>query len=462
MIRTTTAAAILAATSGLACAQFGVELAPNADFENGDTFLLLPDDWGTLNNAGGQWTTAENHTPGGQYSLSIPMVTGFNNWNTIVDSRPMVVPVAPASNGGPTTLSFWYNMPSEINTLVVGAKVDWFSETGGGLGGTGDLLITDRDTAGDWRQITFTEVENGGMVPPIGATNARIMFFNFEPGDGGADGILPFGTVYFDDVSFTQEEGPAPCPADSNRDGVLNIDDVLLFLQEFANAQNLPGPTDDQAPNGSFETPDPMDSTIPEGWTRINNPEGAYETGGVDGAPAARTGTRLLSASGAPDGGFNSWNLTTGDPDDHIPMNSENDIRFEFFYNIPEQTPAFDTNLFAAKLEFLTLNPDGTLGNIVDGTGDIIIASDLSPTSGWQPFGITIPGADIDPLSTVCRILFFTFDGGGDVGTGKAYFDDVYWAQAGVPSALVDRDGNGMTDIDDVLDFLNDFAGGCP
>lgn len=454
MIRSMTTIAAMAACCGLAAAQFNVNLMTNGDFEAGNELLLLPNDWNAFAGATGFWSSSFNHTPGGAYSLEFPMTGGFKAWQPDVENRPVLTPVAPDGNGGPVTLSMWYNMPSEVSVLVLGGKIDWFTANGQGLGGTGDLNITDRNTNGEWRQMVWTNRANGDLiVPPLGATRARVFIQTFDPG-------TPSGTVYFDDVELVQASGDLPCLADLFEDGILDINDILTFAQAFNDEAEQPGPNDDRAVNGGFETADMMDPTQPMGWNCIRCEATGYDVGGMNGAPAAVEGTRLVSLRGSPEGGFVSWLMDVEDPEAVIAPNSTNPLTFSFMWNIPNA--GVSTQILGAKVEWIALNEEGLFETFLGGTGDIIITQDLSPTNGWQPFQFTVQPANIPPAAEAARVLVFSFSPDGTPSTGEVYFDDVKVFQAGVPSRVADQFFDGVLDINDILVFANNFNAGCP
>ncbi|MEN0020810.1 MAG: hypothetical protein AAF747_08010, partial [Planctomycetota bacterium] len=288
----------LAATCSLASAQFGTNLVPNGDFEAGSVFLGEPNDWTTINNPTGLWTDAFNNTPGGQRSLSIPVDSGFDAWLPDPGNRPLFVEVPPASTGGPLTFSYFYNMPTQVEAAVAGAKVDWFSEAGTFVGSTGDLDLPVRITNG-WEQFSLE------VTPPAGATRAGILLFVFQP-DGPMD-PPGAGTVYYDDVSLVQTEALGACNSGDLAEpfGVLDADDILAFVDNLGEDEFVFGPNDNRVGNPSveinFDDPgdDPNPELVPVDWFSFNfDPRSDfYVQSGENGAPAARTGNWMLRAA---------------------------------------------------------------------------------------------------------------------------------------------------------------------
>lgn len=457
-------AVILTAIAGLAHAQ---NLVTNPGFEDGDTFLGVPDDWAQAGS--GAWATTPVRT--GTYSALVNSATGFNSWNRV---NSEYVPLD-ADGSGPVNFSGWYYIEPGTEGTVLGVKLEWrYVLSNGnslGYGSTGDLLV-DR-VEGAWTEFSFD------LLPPDAAGATEVQLFTFTPGGSPASGFIAF-----DDISITQ--APTCGVADFDRNAQLDVFDILDFFFEFGNVSGGVGPDVNRITNPSFEEsemreidPDTGEmAEFPVGWDKIRNSGGAYETGGVDGAPAARTGSRLVSVSGAgvdPGNdrisGFNSWSVQTPT---RVPVNSENELVFEFWYNVPEQTPAFSTGLFGAKLEYFRDNGDGTFSG-AGGTGDIIVATD-AVTAGWQQFRFTIPAGDVPPAADVTDLQLFIFDPDqlpddpNPSALGKAYFDDVSITIADAPSRAdldgdnnpeTTEDGDGDADIFDILSFFNIFGAGC-
>lgn len=454
MQRTSIVLAALASVSALASAQFGTNLLLNNTFESGSTFLGRPNNWERLNNTAGGWTTAFNRTPGGLRSLSVPAVNGFQAWRTIAADRPTFIEVPPVANGGPLTFSVWYLMPGEVNAAVVGASIQWFSATGTGLGATGDLPITDRNTNSEWRQYSVE------LTPPQGATRANVQLFCFNPdmADPPASGI-----VYFDDVSLVQAPGATACsPLDfAEPFAVLDSADLLIAIDRVADDETLFDASENRVGNPSFEiSADPDDTPdngpIPEGWFDFGYDPGTafYETSNQNGAPAARTGTRFVRAGddGEP-GGFHGW---TTQPVNATEFNLDSPLVFEGYFNVPQ---SINAAVVGVKLEFLDVNPNGTYGAFLGTTGDLII-SNGSPTNGWELFRFTRQPNTLVAGADVVRPLIFLFSPDGTPITGNIYFDDIFIGQQDI--ARGDFDNSGTTDFFDVLEAVSQIEAGCP
>jgi len=455
-------AAVLAC-AGMAHAQFGVNTVINGDFESGDTFFELPDNWVTFNNSGGEWSAAQNNTPGGTYSLTIPLVPGFNAWQPVEGDRSQIVPVAPLSNGGDVVLSFFYNMPDPVAADVVGAKIDWFDANGSGVGTTGDLLVEDRATVG-WEQATFT------VTPPGGATTARIFLFTFDgnSADGNNPGA-PEGIVYYDDVSLIQMMGTGPCNSADLAEpfGTLDSTDLVELVQNVKADELLLTQNDNRLGNPSFEeSVDSDEGIVPAGWFSFNfTPDSDfYPMSGENGAPTARTGNRMIRV-GPSGSSFQGWGGTPNAepelPDTAVDFNLVNEVLFEGWFNIPE---AIDEQVVGVKLEFLNESEDGGFGGFVGGyvpegapNSDLII-SDGSATDGWQKFEFRFDGATFSPVADLVRPLMFLFDGAGV--EGNIYFDDIFIGQEDIQ--VGDYNGDGLTDFRDVIDAARDVDAGCP
>mgnify|MGYP006272969169 CR=1 FL=1 len=464
MLRSLALAGGLVLCSTGAYGQFGTQVLVNGDFEEGSVFTGLPFNWTpNAENTNGERTDDFNNTPGGEWSASIPLTDGFLEWATAEEDRPMIAPPAPDGNGGDFTLSLFYNMPSEVTALVVGAKVRFYNDLGGLISETGDLIIDDRNTGGAWREITFTTGPDGEPItPPRGTVEVGVSLFTFDPSDDDVDAD---GTVYFDDVTLTQAEGPEACNAADIAApfGTLDGADALAFVSNAVLDENVPGAEDNRVGNPSFETSmvDPDQGEIPADWFPFNFDPASdfYELGGEGDNPPANTGTRMIRV--ADDGStFHGW---TTDGPASATFNLENPVELSGFFNIPS---GIDADVIAVKLEAFDVDANGDFaGNVVPvtleggpGSGDVLI-SDGSPTDGWEEFRITYPADRLPSAQNRLRPLVFLFDGGG-IGAGDIFFDDVFIGQEGVTRGDFNNDGE--TNIFDVLEVLQLIDQGCP
>ncbi|MAY73633.1 MAG: hypothetical protein CMJ31_02720 [Phycisphaerae bacterium] len=269
---------------------------------------------------------------------------------------------------------------------------------------------------------------------------------------------LPDGTEAF--RAFRLDVGSlvaASCPADLNGDCVGDAGDIEAYFDLVVQADGLRGPADNRVPNPGFESPNPSDPSRPEHWSKLNNPNGSYETANTNGAPHAHGGSRFVSVSGAPGGGFNSWNSAPNVAASNAPINTASDLTLELYYGITSATPVFSTGLFAAKIEYFADDGSGGIGANVGSSGDLEITEDLSPTPDWTVFRRVIPASAIPADAAFARVLLFTFDGSG-TPVGEAYFDDVaiYQEDPGYDAPDYNRDG--VIDAFDVIDLIADLS----
>ena len=150
--------------------------------------------------------------------------------------------------GDPITISGWYMIPAEapiIGTkcgLKVSFKSDFLTYAGQfGSFYTKEVLGIDGDvpggvtTNGEWVQFTLTVDQTefpdpqGCYTPPIGGTGyMSIVVVMFDAANDGAS-----GTIYWDDISVTQEPAVTTCPGDFDGTGGVTVSDLFAFLDAW-------------------------------------------------------------------------------------------------------------------------------------------------------------------------------------------------------------------------------------
>jgi hypothetical protein len=225
---------------------------------------------------------------------------------------------------------------------------------------------------------------------------------------------------------------------------------ALLACAAGASAQNL-------VYNGGFETPNPLDPTLPDGWGAFNTAR--YRTIGDPFGPIlVHSGNSSVELpSGADFSGYttNVFNPATLHYFDPSYVYQGGPVTVRGFYAIPADQPLTGANS-GLKLEFRRDN-----SSIYQAFESLTINGH---TNGqWVEFSMTILDSQIDPsfppYPTSVSVLPIRF--GAVSSTGTIFWDDITLVQSA--SCYPNCDGSTTPPVLNVLDFscfLNRFAAG--
>ncbi|MBK7404404.1 MAG: hypothetical protein IPJ41_07135, partial [Phycisphaerales bacterium] len=121
--------------------------------------------------------------------------------------------------GGPCKVTAWYAIPADQPLVGANAGIKLeFRRENSSVYLPFENLTVNGDTGGEWREISITVgcSEMPDTWPPFPVT-VSVLPIRF-----GADNST--GTIFFDDISFTQ------CLADMNCDDQINTQDFIVFL----------------------------------------------------------------------------------------------------------------------------------------------------------------------------------------------------------------------------------------
>jgi hypothetical protein len=189
----------------------------------------------------------------GERSVELPSselpTNDFAGYTTDVFDAVNLVFFNPAIEfpGEDHTVTGWYAIPEDqpLTGANAGIKLEFRRENSSVFAGFEDLTINGH-TGGKWMQYSLT------------VTNQQLqdIFKEFPPGPVMVS-VLPIrfgassstGTIFWDDIEYSQGGGPPACPCDWNEDTTLNSQDFFDFLTDFfaeAADFNMDGTTNSQ------------------------------------------------------------------------------------------------------------------------------------------------------------------------------------------------------------------------
>ena len=222
--------------------------------------------------------------------------------------------------------------------------------------------------------------------------------------------------------------------------------------------------------NPGFETPDPVFSFVPLGWSDIPLDTPLWATS------PTRTGSRSIGFNAI--NGFVGWSTNifdeNGDLYDPPYVFRGGDLIVSGYFNIPTgqelssnpDGPPNDT--VGIKLEFRRIPPNFSIYQAMEFTIPV------SGTDGeWQYFEIVVPGSALgdfcgQPEGEPCdvdsperpgsvTILPFRFAGAGANPQGTIYWDDLCVVQESDEVCAADQNGDGSFNNTDINLFVNNF-----
>ena len=261
----------------------------NGNFETPDPFLLTfnvlkPNGYRTYNfteyRVIGDGLTPATVTHGGTHSIRLPGGEGRNSgeFEAVHAEEPLDFADVNSPrnwpqynlntpNGQPITVSVWFNIPANDPMIKsrFGLKLGLLNNTDPGIFFAREWLDVDPEattgtppvpapfpgctivtvntpeglhkgihTNGQWllfsRTLTQAEINIPvpPFVPPTNPAHSTLLALRFDifP-EGGTPAPVSHGTVWVDDLTFTQGN---PCPADFNGMGGLTVQDIFDFL----------------------------------------------------------------------------------------------------------------------------------------------------------------------------------------------------------------------------------------